>query len=767
MFTRDVENILFASTEEALKRRHEFVCVEHLLFALVSHRAGARIIRSLDADLDSLLHQLEEFLTEKIQSIPEGLMVEPQQAIGFQRVLQRAVLHAQYSSARELDVGDLLAAILTETGSHAVYFLKDLGISRLEVLEYISHGPMLEFDDGDMDDDQLDEPYESKDQRPFLEQFATNLNEQALAGKIDPLVGRELEIDRLVHILCRRNKNNPILVGNQGVGKTAIIEGLAEKIVKKQVPTKLQQAVVYSLDLGGLLAGTRYRGDFEERLKKILTELESKEDPIVYIDEIHSIVGAGSTSGSTVDVANLLKPVLTSGNIRFIGSTTYEEYKNHFEKDKALARRFLKVDVVEPSEKETFAILRGLKSRFEQHHEVQYSTAALETAAKLAARYVHDRFLPDKAIDIIDEAGAAVSLDSSLRTESKTVRPKHIEAVVSKIAKIPTETVSTSDKDKLKELEQSLRQVVFGQDNAIIAVAKAIRRARAGLRSERKPVGSFLFAGPTGVGKTEVARQLAKTLGVELVRFDMSEYMEKHSVARLIGAPPGYVGFEQGGLLTEAISRNPHCVLLLDEIEKAHPDIFNILLQVMDEASLTDNNGKKSDFRNVVIILTSNVGSESVHGQALGFNNKVGTTSSSAIEKTFRPEFRNRLDLIVKFAPLQMEVIESVVGKFIAEIEHLLLDRKITLELEPAARRWLAENGYSGQYGARSIHRVIETEIKDKLADEVLFGNLTNGGIVNIGLKKSEDGEEKIALNFEPLEQSKKKVSTSRKKQTT
>ena len=630
MFDNDSESVLQEAVEEAANRGHEFVTLEHLLYALIQNAKGGAIVRGCGGDVGNLNRKLEDFFATKLERAPIPRGREPHQTIAFQRVLQRAILHAEYSSAHTISPGDLLAAILTESESHSAYFLNQEGVSRLDVLEYISHGSDMAFDaeSGRGDEDGFPAPDGVPDQPKGdpLERFAVNLNERAEQGLIDPLIGREKELERVIQILCRRNKNNPLFVGDQGVGKTAIAEGLAQRVVDGMVPKKLKGLTIYSLDLGALLAGTRFRGDFEERLKGVLKALEKKPDAVLFIDEIHTIIGAGATSGGTMDAANLLKPVLTRGNLRFIGSTTFEEYKNHFEKDKALARRFLKIDVNEPTVEETIEILKGLRSRLEEHHEVHYSPAAIRAAAELSAKYVNERFLPDKAIDVLDEAGAVVSLraeraegeaeeeekesdsveaeEREAKTTKPTVKVSHVEKIVADIARIPTRTVSTSDREKLKELDVELKKVVFGQDEAIAALTLAIRRARAGLIADAKPIGSFLFAGPTGVGKTEVAKQLAKVLGLELVRFDMSEYMEKHTVARLIGAPPGYVGFEQGGLLTDAIIRQPYSVLLLDEIEKAHPDLFNLLLQVMDNASLTDNNGRKADFRNVIIIMT-------------------------------------------------------------------------------------------------------------------------------------------------------------------
>lgn len=734
MFDHDSEHILQEALSEATSKHHEYVCLEHLLYAIVESPKGESLIISCGGSPARLKKKLEEFFEKSLEKFVGG---QPHQTLALQRVLQRTLLHAQYSSGHIVTPGDLLAAIFTETESHAVYFLTQEGISRLGVLDAISHGDEAdqeiseEHDEGDSDS--------STNPKDALSRFTVCLTQKAENGELDPVVGRREEIERMVHVLCRRNKNNPLLVGDQGVGKTALAEGLAQRIVDGEVPSKLRGAKIYSLDLGGLIAGTRFRGDFEQRLKGVLTALQKEKNVILFIDEIHTIVGAGATSGGTLDAANLLKPILTKGSIRFVGSTTFDEYKSHFEKDRALARRFLKIEVLEPNLEDTILILNGLKDGLESHHRVRYSSASVRSAAELSQKFIHDRFLPDKAIDVLDEAGAALSLsqdkveEESVETEERNsevpvVKVSHIEKIISKMARIPARTVVTSEREKLKALHADLSQVVFGQDEAIEQVTQAIRRARAGLASENKPIGSFLFAGPTGVGKTEVAKQLAKTLGLELIRFDMSEYMEKHAVARLIGAPPGYVGFEQGGLLTEAIMRKPHAVLLLDEIEKAHPDLFSILLQVMDNATLTDNNGRKADFRNVILILTSNVGSENLFGTPIGFNASQHEVGLGAIEKTFRPEFRNRLDKIIRFKPLPQAVVEQVVDKFLVEIDQQLLRKKSTLVVSPAARRWFAERGYEPQYGARSVNRLIQQEIKDKLADELLFGALVNGG---------------------------------------
>lgn len=735
-FDRESENILRDAATEAASRSHEFICIEHLLYALIQNERGAAVVQGCGGNITRLKQRLERFFMENLEKLPALVQREPFQTIGFQRILQRAVLHAEYSSGKVVYPGDLLAAILTETESYATYFLSQEGITRLKVLEYISHhdeGAASYKSEGAMAEGEEVDGNQNPGQSA-LEKYTTPLIELATKGQLDPVIGRDAEIERTVQVLCRRNKNNPIFVGDQGVGKTALVEGLAQRIASGDVPDKLKSMQIYSLDMGSLIAGTKFRGDFEERLQAVLKELSKIENVALFIDEIHTIVGAGSTSGSSLDAANLLKPILTRGKLRVMGSTTFEEYKNHFEKDRALARRFLKIDIGQPSISDTIEILKGLKSRLEEHHSVKYSPASIKAAAELSAKYINDRFLPDKAIDVLDEAGAFLSL--SPRTEKSkasdsdtpTVKPTHIEQVISKMARVPAETVSSSERDKLSQLEPDLKKVVFGQDEAISQVVLAVKRARAGLTAENKPVGCFLFVGPTGVGKTEVARQLSKTLGLELIRFDMSEYMEKHSVSRLIGSPPGYVGFDQGGLLTEAVIRNPHCVLLLDELEKAHPDIFNILLQVMDNASLTDNTGRKADFRSAIIIMTSNVGSEGMFGSPLGFNAKAQEVGKGAIEKAFRPEFRNRLDMTVRFKPLNEETLERVVDKFITELDAILLKKKATLVISPEARSFIVKEGYEAQYGARSIHRYMQRHIKDKLADELLFGGLAKSG---------------------------------------
>jgi ATP-dependent Clp protease ATP-binding subunit ClpA len=750
MFEKEAQIVLIAAARKAKECRHEFICLEHLLFSIVNHHEGKAILQGCGANIKRLLDRLEDFFKYKLEILPPEKATEPHQTLALQRVLQTAMVHTEYSSAKSLTVGDLLAAIFLEDGTHAVFFLRDQGVSRIDVLEVISH--TIEGDTVDRNLDEIEnedefEPDESPKQqkkpREILKQYTVDLNEKAAKGEIDSLIGRDSEITRCIRILLRKTKNNPLFVGDQGVGKTAIVEGLALKIIRGEVPAPLAHLKIFSLDLGSLIAGTKYRGDFEKRLKDVLKSLDQIPGAVLFLDEIHTLVGAGSTSGGTLDAANLLKPVLTQGKLRCIGSTTFEEYKNHFEKDRALARRFLKIEVKEPTVEQTISILRGLKASFEAHHHVQYSAKAIEAAATLSHRYVQERFLPDKAIDVIDEAGAHVALEARNHTTTDQdkrpiVKVSHIEEIVSHIARVPAQSVNSTEKDKLERLERDLKLSVFGQDEAVKAVAQAIRRSRAGLANDQKPIGSFLFVGPTGVGKTEIARQLSKTLGLELLRFDMSEYMEKHTVARLIGAPPGYVGFDQGGLLTDAIIRNPHSILLLDEIEKAHYDLFNILLQVMDNASLTDTNGRKADFRNVILIMTSNVGSDSLSSQPIGFTSTTSTTAQGAIDKTFRPEFRNRLDLIVKFKPLAGDVLHSVVRKFLLEITFLLEKKKIHLETSPEIIEYFATVGYTPQFGARSIYRKIQEEVKDKLADEILFGKLANGGTAKLVLKTSD-----------------------------
>ncbi|GMV91774.1 MAG: ATPase AAA [Candidatus Hydrogenedentota bacterium] len=747
MFSKSLEISLGAALTEARERRHEYLCVEHLLYALIDDQYGREILENCGADVENLRVELDEFFETELPRVPRGTDHIPQQTLGFERLMQRAVAHVHYSGKKEVDAGDILAAMFDEKNAHATYFLASEGISRLDVLNYISHGisktvPAPVSGEPDADGEMPEE--EARPRKNPLDAFTVSLNARAAQGKIDPIIGREYELRRTIQVLCRRRKNNPIYVGEPGVGKTALVEGLALRIHDGNVPEVLEGVEILMLDLAALLAGTKFRGEFEQRLKAVIAALVERDDVILFIDEIHSVVGAGATADSTMDASNILKPVLASGDLRCIGSTTYEEYKNHFEKDRALSRRFQKIEILEPSVGETVLILRGLKSRYEQHHEITYTDSALRAAAELSAKHINDRFLPDKAIDVIDEAGASVRLQSG--TARKTIRPSDIERIVAEIARIPARSVSSSDKAQLGNLEEELRRVVYGQDEAIHAVSTAIKRSRAGLGAEERPTGCFLFTGPTGVGKTEVARQLALIMGVHFARYDMSEYMEKHTVARLIGAPPGYVGFDQGGLLTDEIRRHPYCVLLLDEIEKAHPDLFNILLQVMDHATLTDNNGKKADFRNVVLIMTSNAGAREMAAQSIGFGASEQDPASKglkAIEKAFTPEFRNRLDGIVSFHSLSPEVIKKVVDKFVGELQGRLATRKVNLAVTDATRDWLAERGFDKSFGARPLGRLIQVEIKDALADEMLFGRLEKGGRVLVDVK---DG--KIAFEY-------------------
>ncbi|MFO1433190.1 MAG: ATP-dependent Clp protease ATP-binding subunit ClpA [Candidatus Competibacteraceae bacterium] len=731
MLSKDLEFSINLAFREARDKRHEFMTVEHLLLALLDNPSAAEVLRACGANLDKLKRELQMFIRESTPILTSDDPRETQPTLGFQRVLQRAVLHVQSSGNKEVTGANVLVAIFGEQESQAVFFLKQQEVSRLDVVNYISHGISKVADDSDMSPSGNDEDTASDPQgnRP-LDSFATNLNELARQGRIDPLIGRRNEIERTVQILCRRRKNNPLFVGEAGVGKTAIAEGLAKMIVEGEVPEVLGNATIYALDLGALVAGTKYRGDFEKRLKAVLSQLRKQRNAILFIDEIHTLIGAGAASGGVMDASNLIKPVLASGDLKCIGSTTYQEYRGIFEKDRALARRFQKIDVPEPSMEETYQILKGLKSRFEQHHDVKYSSKALRAAAELSARYLNDRHLPDKAIDVIDEAGASQRLLPPSKRK-KTICVEDIEAMIAKMARIPPKSVSSSDKDILRNLERDLKLVVFGQDEAIGTLANAIKMTRAGLGNEQKPIGSFLFAGPTGVGKTEVTRQLANVLGIELIRFDMSEYMERHTVSRLIGAPPGYVGFDQGGLLTDAILKNPHAVLLLDEIEKAHPDVFNLLLQVMDHGTLTDNNGRKADFRNIIIVMTTNAGAELMDRSSIGFTKQDHSTDGmEAIKRMFSPEFRNRLDAIIQFKALDPETIGHVVDKFIIELEAQLEPKGVTIEVDAAGRHWLAQRGYDPKMGARPMARIIQENIKRPLAEELLFGRLVNGGHV-------------------------------------
>lgn len=757
MLSKDLETTLNQAFKGARLKRHEFMTVEHLLLALLDNEVAAGVLRACGVDIGRLRAELTEFVDATTPLIPEGdLERETQPTLGFQRVLQRAVFHVQSSGKKEVTGANVLVAIFSEQESQAVYFLKQQNVARLDVVNYITHGISKVSDAPDQsidigrEDNEESGALGSDGERQPLDAYATNLNEEARAGRIDPLVGRLDEVERVAQVLARRRKNNPLLVGESGVGKTAIAEGLAKLIVDEAVPEVLKGSVVYSLDLGSLLAGTKYRGDFEKRFKGVLADLKKRKKAILFIDEIHTIIGAGAASGGVMDASNLLKPLLTSGQMRCIGSTTYQEYRGIFEKDRALSRRFQKVDVLEPSVDDTYHILRGLKSRFEEHHGLRYTDKALQAAAELSARYITDRFLPDKAIDVIDEAGAYQQLQPPSRRK-KSVGVGDVEAIIAKIARIPPKHVSTDDREALQKLEDNLKMVVFGQDEAIAELATAIKLARAGLKPVEKPIGSFLLAGPTGVGKTEVARQLASVLGLELIRFDMSEYMERHTVSRLIGAPPGYVGFDQGGLLTEAVTKHPHSVVLLDEIEKAHPDVFNLLLQVMDHGVLTDNNGRKADFRNVILVMTTNAGAESLSRRSVGFTEQDHATDAmEAITRLFTPEFRNRLDAVVQFAPLPEEVVLNVVDKFLVELQGQLDDKRVTLEVDDAARRWLVAHGYDRTMGARPMARVIQEHIKKPLAEKVLFGSLaSSGGTVRVTVENDglvvEELEEVVA----------------------
>ncbi|MGH8476651.1 MAG: ATP-dependent Clp protease ATP-binding subunit ClpA [Methylococcales bacterium] len=733
MLSKELEHSLNSAFKNAHDKHHEFITVEHLLLAMLENVAAANVLKGCGGNLDILRKELSEFLEQTTPLIPRGVQRETQPTLGFQRVLQRAVFHVQSSGKKEVTGANILVAIFSEQDSHAVYLLNKQNMTRLDVVNYISHGISRVGDDGLDENKRLgDDDSDGKGSEHPLQKFATNLNEQARKGLIDPLIGRRDEVERTIQVLCRRRKNNPLLVGEAGVGKTAIAEGLAKKIVEEEIPEVLKGCVMYALDLGALIAGTKYRGDFEKRLKGLVAELKRLPHAILFIDEIHTIIGAGSASGGVMDASNLIKPVLASGGIRCIGSTTYNEYRGIFEKDHALARRFQKIDIQEPSVEETFEILKGLKSRFEEHHDIQYSISGLRSAAELSDRYINDRQLPDKAIDVIDEAGAGQRLLPESQRE-KVIGVAQIESIVAKIARVPAKSVSMDDKKKLADLEKNLKMLVFGQDEAINALASAIKLSRSGLGDETKTIGSFLFAGPTGVGKTEVTKQLASVLGIDLIRFDMSEYMERHTVSRLIGAPPGYVGFDQGGLLTEEVNKHPHAVLLLDEIEKAHPDVFNLLLQVMDHGTLTDNNGRKADFRHIILVMTTNAGAAEGTRASIGFTQQNHSSDSmQIINKTFTPEFRNRIDAIIQFKPLDFQVICHVVDKFIFELESQLAAKNVTLSLDTEARAWLAEHGCDPMMGARPMKRVIQDNIKKPLADKLLFGELSQGGTVKV-----------------------------------
>ena len=749
-FSSSLEHAIHAALATANERSHEFATLEHLLLALLDEPDAEKVLRACDVDIGKLRSNLSEFIDDELDSLVadiEGSEAVPTAA--FQRVIQRAAIHVQSSARKEVTGANVLVAIFAERESNAAYFLQEQDMTRYDAVNYIAHGvaknpsfgeqrPVIgagEFEENNQTENATSE---ENAKESALSKYCVDLNAKATEGSIDPLIGRDNEVERCIQVLCRRRKNNPLLVGDPGVGKTAIAEGLARQIIAGDTPEVLSNTTIFSLDMGALLAGTRYRGDFEERLKAVVTELEEHPDAVLFIDEIHTVIGAGATSGGAMDASNLLKPALQGGKLRTMGSTTYKEYRQHFEKDRALSRRFQKIDVNEPTVEDTIKILRGIKSHFEDHHSIKYTSDAIKSAVELSARYITDRKLPDKAIDVIDEAGAAQHLVTESKRR-KTIGLKEIEAVVAKIARIPPKNVSKDDAAVLKDLEPSLKRVVFGQDTAIEALTSAIKLARAGLREPEKPIGSYLFAGPTGVGKTEVAKQLADTLGVEMLRFDMSEYMEKHAVSRLIGAPPGYVGFDQGGQLTDGVDQHPHCVLLLDEIEKAHPDVFNILLQVMDHGTLTDHNGRSVDFRNVILIMTSNAGAAEMAKSAIGFGRERREgEDTAAIERTFTPEFRNRLDAVVSFAPLPKEVILQVVEKFVLQLEAQLMDRHVAIELSKPAAEWLADKGYDEKMGARPLGRVIQEHIKKPLAEELLFGKLMKGGVVKVGVHKGE-----------------------------
>ena len=759
MIAQELEVSLHMAFVEARQQRHEFITVEHLLLALLDNPSAAEVLRACAANIDDLRKSLSNFIKDNTPQVAGTEEVDTQPTLGFQRVIQRAIMHVQSTGngKKEVTGANVLVAIFGEKDSHAVYYLHQQGITRLDVVNFIAHG--IRKTDPPESEKSADSPASSEgeegggssgersEKASPLEQYTQNLNQAAKDGRIDPLIGREYEVERTIQILCRRRKNNPLLVGEAGVGKTAIAEGLAWRITQGQVPEILSESSVYSLDMGALLAGTKYRGDFEQRLKGVLKALKDKPNAILFIDEIHTLIGAGAASGGTLDASNLLKPALSSGQLKCIGATTFQEYRGIFEKDAALSRRFQKVDVVEPSVAETIEILKGLKSRFEEHHSVKYANAALQAAAELSAKYINDRHLPDKAIDVIDEAGAAQRILAASRRK-KTIGKSEIEDIVAKIARIPPANVSNDDRGKLQTIERDLKNVVFGQDKALEVLAAAVKMARSGLGKQDKPIGSFLFSGPTGVGKTEAAKQLAYIMGIDLIRFDMSEYMERHAVSRLIGAPPGYVGFDQGGLLTEAITKKPHSVLLLDEIEKAHPDIFNVLLQVMDHGTLTDNNGRKADFRNVIIVMTTNAGAETMNKAAIGFTNPRQAGDEMAdIKRLFTPEFRNRLDAIVSFKPLDEQIILRVVDKFLLQLEQQLSDKKVEVTFTDALRKHLAKKGFDPLMGARPMQRLIQDTIRKALADELLFGRLTDGGRLTVDL----DDKQEVQLDIQPL----------------
>ena len=750
MINQELEQNLNSAFKIAQDQKHEFVTVEHLLLALLENSDAKDLLSSNNINIEQLKLDLEEFISSTTPKVANDSEIDIQPTLGFQRVIQRAVFHVQSSGKSEVKGSNVLVAIFSEKESQSVFLLEQLGLTRLDAVSYLSHGKNESNDQGTPENVESNEP----ESNTALEQFTTNLNKEAIEGRIDPLIGRNSEVERVVQILARRSKNNPLLVGESGVGKTAIAEGLAKLITENKVPDLIKDSVIYSLDMGALLAGTKYRGDFEERLKEVLKELEEDSGAILFIDEIHTIIGAGATSGGVMDASNLLKPALAKRGLQFVGSTTYKEFRGIFEKDRALSRRFQKVEVSEPSVDETYNILKGLKDRFEEHHEIKYTDGSLKAAASLASKYINDRFLPDKAIDVVDEAGARQKLVSASKRK-KTISELDIEKIVASIARIPEKTVSSSDKKSLEKLEENLKRVIFGQDEAVESLSSSIKLARAGLRVEEKPVGSFLFSGPTGVGKTEVSKQLAKIMGIEFVRFDMSEYMERHTVSRLIGAPPGYVGYDQGGLLTEAVNKHPHSVILLDEIEKAHPEVFNILLQVMDHGSLTDNNGRKSDFRNTIVIMTTNAGAQDMSRASMGFQSQDHTSDASEmIKKTFSPEFRNRLDGIVQFNPLPTEVIKTVIDKFLVELQVQLDVQKVQLEVSDEVREWLLENGYDKNMGARPMERLIQNSIKKMLAEEILFGELSKaGGIAYVDLVDNE-----ISIKFKENTKKREKV---------
>jgi len=752
MLDSELEKNLNDAFKLAHKKKHEFVTVEHLFLSLLDNNEALEVLNYCSVDVEALQKNLETYIAETTPVLSEEDDQEIQPTLGFQRVLQRAVFHVQSSGKKEVDGANLLVAIFSEKESHSVYLLQQEGITRLDVVSFISHGK----EDNEFEEESL---AEDKNQKAIdssaLEAFTLNLNQEAIDGKIDPLIGRKAEVERVIQILARRNKNNPLLVGESGVGKTAIAEGIAKLIVENKVPDLVKESTIYSLDMGALLAGTKYRGDFEKRLKLVLKELEEKGNSILFIDEIHTVIGAGATSGGVMDASNLLKPALAKSGLRFVGSTTYKEFRGIFEKDRALSRRFQKIEVLEPTVDETIKILKGLKSRFENHHNIKYTENSLKAAAELSSRYINDRYLPDKAIDVVDEAGAKQQLLPKSKRK-KTISEIDVEKIVASIARIPEKTVSSSDKVSLEKLEENLKRVIFGQDQAVGSLAASIKLSRAGLGLVEKPVGSFLFSGPTGVGKTELSKQLALIMGIEFIRFDMSEYMERHTVSRLIGAPPGYVGYDQGGLLTESVTKHPHSVILLDEMEKAHPEVFNILLQVMDHGTLTDNNGRKADFRNVVLVMTTNAGAHDMSRASMGFNVQDHTSDGAEIiKKTFSPEFRNRLDAIIPFNPLSIEVIKTVVDKFLVELQAQLDEKKVQLEVSEKARDWIADKGYDKTMGARPMQRLIQENIKKPLAEELLFGQFSSkGGVVYVDQK--EDG---LSLKFKESIKDKDKVS--------